>query len=156
VIRPLERPATASSRRLARDTRRGATIPASQADSPSNKAASPGSQGGYTGPQGGYLGPQGGYPGQYGYGPAAGPSNNPLAVGALIASLCGLLPFIGLFGAIAGVVMGVIARRQIRYSNGMQGGDGLAIAGIVIGAVLIIFAIFVILVIVGVVSHTNS
>jgi hypothetical protein len=52
--------------------------------------------------------------------------------------------------------MGVIARRQIRDSNGMQVGDGLAIAGIVIGALLLIIAIVVILLIVGAISRTNG
>ncbi|MHB8456331.1 MAG: DUF4190 domain-containing protein, partial [Acidimicrobiales bacterium] len=85
-------------------------------------------------------------PPQYGgYGGPVAPKNNPLAVGSLIASLCGLIPFVGFLAAIAGIVMGFIARKQIRESNGMQGGAGLALAGIIIGFVLIGLAILLVI-----------
>ncbi|MHB8243738.1 MAG: DUF4190 domain-containing protein [Acidimicrobiales bacterium] len=77
------------------------------------------------------------------------PKNNPLAVGSLIASLCGLIPFVGFLAAIAGIVMGFIARKQIRESNGMQGGAGLALAGIIIGFVLIGLAILLVIAMIG-------
>jgi hypothetical protein len=51
--------------------------------------------------------------------------------------------------------MGVIARHQIRDSGGAQVGDGLAMAGIIIGAVLLVLAVIIILLIVGV-AGSNS
>jgi hypothetical protein len=78
--------------------------------------------------------------------------NNPFAVGAIIASLCGFVPFVGLAGAIGGIVMGLMARRQIRNSFGTQTGEGLATAGIVIGVVSLLVAIFFILVIVATIA----
>jgi Domain of unknown function (DUF1707)/Domain of unknown function (DUF4190) len=63
-----------------------------------------------------------------GYYPVVKPPTNGLAGGSLVCSLIGLLmPFL----LIPGVVMGHIAREQIRARN--QRGDGLAVAGLVIG-----------------------
>jgi hypothetical protein len=57
------------------------------------------------------------------------PSINVLAVVSLASSVV-------IFGVgwIAGIVCGVIARRQIRASGGAQTGDGVALAGIIVGA----------------------
>ena len=63
--------------------------------------------------------------------PSAAP-NNQLAVGSIIASAIGL--FCGI-GSIIGIVLGVVAKNQIKASNGTQGGDNLATIGIVLGAV---------------------
>lgn len=52
------------------------------------------------------------------------PQTSGLAVGALIAAL--FLPFLGL-------ILGYVARNDIRNSNPPKGGDGLATAAIVIG-----------------------
>lgn len=59
--------------------------------------------------------------------PAAGQSTNGLAIAALVTSLvcCGPI----------GLVLGLVALSQINASQGRQGGKGLAIAGIAIGAV---------------------
>lgn len=77
--------------------------------------------------QGGYGPPPGHYPGQ------RQPGTNGLAIASLVSSLIGVFTF-GL-AAIAGIVMGHIARGQIRQSG--QGGDGLALAGLIIGYVMI-------------------
>lgn len=69
-------------------------------------------------------------PGYGGYG-AAAPTNS-LAIVSLVLSLLGFI--IG-FTAIGGVICGHIARRQIR-ERGEQG-DGLALAGLIIGYILI-------------------
>ena len=75
----------------------------------------------------------GAQPPGYGYGgyPATPPTNG-LAIVSLVLSLLGLV-----FGvtAIGGVICGHIARRQIR-ERGEQG-DGLALAGLIIGYILI-------------------
>jgi hypothetical protein len=52
---------------------------------------------------------------------------------AIASLVCGLLWLWGVGGILA-IVFGVIARRQIRCSGGEESGDGLAIAGIVLGA----------------------
>jgi hypothetical protein len=73
--------------------------------------------------------------GTYGYGPyaasgaAAVPSTNGLGIASLVCSCAGLF----FLPAIAGIVLGFVAHAQIRRSNGTQRGDGLAIAGIVVG-----------------------
>jgi hypothetical protein len=63
-----------------------------------------------------------------GYYPAVTQPTNGLAGGSLVCSLIGLMMPILL---IPGVVMGHVARDQIRTRN--QRGDGLAVAGLVIG-----------------------
>ena len=70
--------------------------------------------------------------------PPSAPPNNQLAVGSIIASAIGLLCGIG---SIIGIVLGVVAKNQIKASGGTQGGDNLATLGIVIGAVGIVLNI---------------
>ena len=71
-------------------------------------------------------------------GPSPSVKNNGLAVASLICSCVGLL--FALLG-ILGIVFGFIARSQIRRSQGAQKGDGLALAGIIIGFVSIALVI---------------
>jgi hypothetical protein len=59
------------------------------------------------------------------------PGTNGLAIASLILGLVGWVPC-GL-GSILAVVFGFVARRQIRDTGRGSGGDGLAIAGIVLG-----------------------
>ena len=61
---------------------------------------------------------------------ASGAKTNGLAIASLICSL-----FFWLYGlpAILAIVFGFVARGQIRRSNGTQGGNGMAVAGIIIG-----------------------
>jgi len=76
------------------------------------------------GPLGGVAQYQGGnfpLPAQY-YPPALQPTNG-LAIGSLVCALLGI--------SLPAVIMGHIARHQIRDKN--QAGDGLAIAGLVVG-----------------------
>lgn len=76
-------------------------------------------------------------PGQYpppgsGYGaPPAGGTTNTMAIVSLVLSLAGLAVWIS---APVGAVLGHIARRQIR-ERGEQG-DGMALAGIIVGWIL--------------------
>ncbi|MDR3552839.1 MAG: DUF4190 domain-containing protein [Clostridia bacterium] len=58
---------------------------------------------------------------------------NGLAIASLVVSIvncCGI-------GSIAAIILGFIARSQIKNSNGTQKGDGMALAGIIIGFVAI-------------------
>jgi hypothetical protein len=63
------------------------------------------------------------------YGAATVPSTNGLAIASLICS-CAELFFLPVF---PGIILGFVARSQIRRSNGTQQGDGLALAGIIVG-----------------------
>ena len=48
--------------------------------------------------------------------------------------LCSVLP-------IAAIVTGVLGRNQIRESNGLEQGDGMALAGLILGAVSLVVAV---------------
>lgn len=64
--------------------------------------------------------------------------NSSLAIASLIAGILGwtLLPVLGSVGAI---VLGHMARADIRRSAGQQVGDGFAVAGLVLGWLSVLF-----------------
>jgi len=71
------------------------------------------------------------------------PSTNVLAVISLIVSLLGvfstfIIPFVA---QIAAIICGHIARSQITQSRGSQTGSGMALAGLVISYVMLIFSL---------------
>jgi hypothetical protein len=70
---------------------------------------------------------------------------NGLAVASLVCSCVGIVPFLFGLPCILGIVFGFVARSQIKRSGGAQEGDGLALAGIIVGFSLI--ALFIIVVI---------
>ena len=78
---------------------------------------------------------------------APGKPTSSMAIISLVAGILGwtLLPFLG---SVAAVVTGHMARSEIRRAPERLEGDGLAIAGLVLGylsiamAVLVVFAIF--------------
>jgi hypothetical protein len=81
--------------------------------------------------------PPPGYPG----GAGTARSTNPLAIASLVVSLIGLLCCgLGFIPGIAGIVLGVLANKQIAQTG--QNGAGMAKAGIIIGAVVIVIAVF--------------
>lgn len=97
-----------------------------------------------------------GQPGQQPYGqPAYGQPAYPtppqrtvngLAIASLVLSVvnvCGI-------GGIAGIVTGFMARKQIRESGGSQSGDGLALAGIIVGFIGVALVVLYLIVIVAV------
>lgn len=61
--------------------------------------------------------------------PGTSTSTNGMAIASLI---CGLL-FFGGIGSILALIFGYQAKNEIRASQGIQGGDGMATAGIVLG-----------------------
>lgn len=63
------------------------------------------------------------------------PPTNGLAVASLV---FGILGFITLITSIPAVIMGHIARRQIRAADGAQRGDGLALAGLITGYLIVV------------------
>jgi hypothetical protein len=99
-------------------------------------------------PGGGAFGPPvaGIYP-RIGYYVATPAPMNGLAVGSLVCSLCGFIPP----ATIAAVVMGHAARRQIRRSR--QRGDGVAVAGLVIGYIGIALWALIFIVVLAAAGH---
>ena len=118
--------------------------PAQPATGPPTYPSTPGPYGG-----------AGAYP-PYGYGqppplraPAVRKKTNGMAIASLVCSCAGIL-FLGVPG-ILGIIFGFVARSQIRKSNGTQGGEGLALAGIIVGCAWI-----AILILIFIVAATNS
>ncbi len=72
---------------------------------------------------------------------------NGLAIASLVCGIAGVF----FISAVLGVIFGFVARSQIRNSSGTQGGEGLALAGIIVG-----FAWIVLLVIIVAVSGKNN
>ena len=64
------------------------------------------------------------------YGHVAQVKTNGLAIAALI---CGCGGFVLFIPGILGIIFGFIARGQIKRSKGQQKGDGMALAGIIVG-----------------------
>jgi hypothetical protein len=69
------------------------------------------------------------------------PQNDGKAIASLV---LGILSLVGCFGALAGipaVILGLLAKRDIARSQGAIGGDGLALGGIITGALSTILSI---------------
>ena len=69
------------------------------------------------------------------------PTTNPLAIICLVLSLIGVLAtlFLPFVTQIAAIICGHIARSQIRKSGGSQTGSGMALAGLIVSYLSIIF-----------------
>lgn len=95
-------------------------------------------------PAGAYGAPYGyQYPAHYAQ-PGSATGTNGLAIASLVCSCVGAF----LFGvpAVLGVIFGFVARSQIRRSGGAQAGDGMALAGIIVGfAVIGLYTVVLIL-----------
>ncbi|ORM25211.1 hypothetical protein BFL43_25055 [Williamsia sp. 1135] len=74
---------------------------------------------------------QPGYPQQF---PVAGQRTNGLAIAALV---CGLLPFFCVTSIIA-IILGHIGLNQVKNSGGAESGEGLALAGLILGYVFVV------------------
>ena len=69
------------------------------------------------------------------------PTSRPPASGLAIASLVSsLIPFL-LLGQITGLILGIVALRKIKQSQGAVGGKGFAIAGVTISGLILLFII---------------
>ena len=82
------------------------------------------------------------------------PRTNGLAIASLVCSLVG--GFLCGLGSIVGVVLGLVARAQIRRSGGSQTGEGLALAGIVIGCIFVLLTVAVFTVALIALLHNNN
>jgi hypothetical protein len=72
-------------------------------------------------------------------------TTNGSAIVSLVLSVLGLCGI----GSLLGIIFGHRARREIRQSGGYQGGDGLALAGIIVGYVSLVLWALVITVWIG-------
>lgn len=100
--------------------------------------------------------PYGGYPPPYP--PPVPPRTNGLAVASMVLSIVGAVLMCvygaGSIPAILGVIFGHVAKGQIR-TDGTQG-DGMAMAGIIVGYCVIgVVALVIVLFVVGVMSLTS-
>ena len=66
---------------------------------------------------------------------------NGMAIAALVAGIL----FFTWIGAVLAVVFGHVARRQLRGAGGWQRGDGLAVAGLVLGYAGLAILVFTLL-----------
>jgi hypothetical protein len=103
-------------------------------------------------PESGYAAPA--YPG-YGYPPAYSPPTNGMAIASLVCSLAGIATCVS---APVGAILGHVARKQIRERG--EGGDGMALAGIIVGWVLtgimLLVAVFYIVMIIFFISNSDD
>lgn len=68
-----------------------------------------------------------------------------LAITSLVSGLLGWT-FLPLVGSLVAIVTGHMARAEIRRSNGQVDGDGLAVAGLVLGWLVVAISVLTILV----------
>jgi Domain of unknown function (DUF4190) len=75
---------------------------------------------------------------------SAAPQNT--STTAIVSLVMGVACWIGLpvIGSIVAVVCGHLARAEIRRSEGAIGGDGLALAGLILGYVHLVLALLVV------------
>ncbi|MGH3968381.1 MAG: DUF4190 domain-containing protein [Mycobacterium sp.] len=94
------------------------------------------------------------YPDPYSPYPATGPSGtNGLAIGSLVTSIAGVILgipltafcYVGVLIPIIGIVLGALARNEIKHTN--QAGRGLATAGIVVGAVTLVLQVLAVVIV---------
>ena len=70
------------------------------------------------------------------------PPNSSMAMVSLVSGIIGWV-FFPIVAAIIAIVTGHMARSEIKNSNGTIGGDGLALAGLILGySNLVLFCIF--------------
>jgi len=89
-------------------------------------------------------------PGQPAYGPTVAPTSGK-ATAALVTGVASLVLSwccgLGLAGVVA-IVLGVKARREIAASGGRLKGDGIALSGIVTGAIAVVLGVLILVLIV--------
>ena len=91
-------------------------------------------------------------------GPSFGEAGNkmaPLAVASFVLGVVGMtaLPFLG---SVLAIVFGHVALRQVHASQGRQGGKGLAIAGLVMGYLVVIPGVIFFIVFVAIIALAPS
>ena len=79
--------------------------------------------------------------------PPVEPQNSGLAIGSLIAGIAGLF-ILPIAGGIVGLILGYMAKKQIRESGGTLKGGGMATAGVILGWIEVALPVLAICVIV--------
>lgn len=77
-----------------------------------------------------------------------------MAIAALVCSIFGL--FVWGVPGVVGLILGIISRRHINRSEGRETGGGMALAGIIIGAIAIVVWIGITVLIIVVASNSSS
>ena len=95
----------------------------------------------------------------YGYPVVAAPPTNGLAIAAMVVSILGALGLCGYglggYLGVVGAIMGHVARRQIRERG--ENGDGMALAGVIVGWIAFAIAIIAtVLIVIFVVWAANQ
>jgi Domain of unknown function (DUF4190) len=85
------------------------------------------------------------------YAPAARKANT-MAVASLVLSIL----WLGGLGSLLAVIFGISGRKQIERSQGQENGEGLAIAGLIVGILGLLWTAFFIAVIIGVHHAANT
>lgn len=90
-----------------------------------------------------------------------GPSTSGLAIAAMVTGISSLPLYaaclMGAPASIAAIVLGHLARRQIRRSGGMKSGSGMALAGLIIGYItLALFVAGCVVVLILAISESNK
>ena len=85
------------------------------------------------------------------------PTTNGMAIASLV---CGCLGFVTCISGIVAIILGHIARKQIRESGGTQQGDGMALAGLILGyimtALLLAYIVFIIVAVATTDTNTTN
>src|SRR5688572_14739516 len=68
------------------------------------------------------------------------PPTSPKAITSLVLGVVGLF-LCGLFAGVPAIILGFLARRDVRQSGGALSGDGLALAGIIAGALATLWSL---------------
>ncbi len=68
------------------------------------------------------------------------PGNNSKAVASMVVGILSVVCCGAIVGIVA-IVLGILARNEINASGGVQGGSGMALAGIILGALGIVSSI---------------
>ena len=70
------------------------------------------------------------------------PVNKPTNSLAVVSLVCGVASWIGFFfiGSLSAIITGHIARSQIRARNGAEGGEGFALAGLLLGYIHLVLS----------------
>lgn len=73
------------------------------------------------------------------------------SIAAVLSLLFGVLAWVMLpfLGAVIAVICGHAARAEIRHSNGAIDGDGMALAGLVLGWLHLLFVLLIVLLVFG-------
>lgn len=94
------------------------------------------------------VGPGTGYGPTPAYTGATGGSvqkTNTLAIISLVSGIAGIFLFCFLgIPCIAAIVTGILGRKQISESNGLETGDGLALAGLITGGIGLLFLVAIV------------